>query len=236
MDNETTAMILSGSGYDLKISPEAYEQKKRVLSEASVVLAVTSNDESADAAYQMRKLAQMRILIDKSRKEVKEPVLVIGKMIDRMAKEFLEEIENEEHRIKGLIGFHAQAQLALKAEKEEQERTAFEAARIAREAAENGGVAAMLDHRQALAVKMQASEELAATKIAQGVRFVWDFEVESIEKLVKYAPELVEITPKRGNILAWIKSLESSDPCDNPIAVAESIGLKAFKKPVISTK
>jgi hypothetical protein len=236
MENETTAMILSGSGYDLRISPEAYEQKAKVLSEASVVLTVTSNDESADAAYQMRKLAQMRILIDKSRKEVKEPVIKIGKMIDKMAKEFLDEIENEEHRIKGLIGFHAQAQLALKAEKEEQERIAFEIAQKAREAAETGGIAAVLDHRQALVDKMQASDELAATKIAQGVRFVWDFEVESMNKLMVSAPELVDITPKRGNILAWIKSLETSGLSDDPIAVAAGIGLKAFKKPVVSTK
>ena len=236
MSNETTAMILSGSGYDLKISPEAYEQKKRVLSEASVVLSVSSNDESADAAYQMRKLAQMRILIDKSRKEIKEPVIIIGKMIDKMAKDFLDEIENEEHRIKGLIGFHAEAQRALQEEKAEQERIAFEVAQKAREAAETGGIAAVLDHRQALSDKIQASDELAATKIAQGVRFVWDFEVESLNKLMLSAPELVDITPKRGNILAWIKSLETSGLSDDPIAVAAGIGLKAFKKTVVSTK
>lgn len=236
MSNETTAMILSGSGYDLKISPEAIEAKKRILSEASIVTLVTSNDQSADAAFQMRKLAQMRILIDKSRKEVKEPVLRIGKMIDKMAKDFLNEIEFEEDRIKGLIGEHAEAVRLLQEQKAEQERIAFEQARIAREAAENGGVAAMLDHREALAVKMQVSQELAETKIADGVRFVWDFEVESMTKLMQSAPEFVEITPKRGNILAWIKSLETSDLSDDPIAVAEGIGLKAFKKPVVSTR
>lgn len=236
MENETTAMILSGSGYDLQISPEALENKKRVLSEASVVLTVSNNDESADAAFQMRKLAQMRILIDKSRKEVKEPVLRIGKMIDKMAKDFLDEIENEEQRIKGLIGFHAETQRALQEGKAEKERIAFEVARKASEEAESGGIAAVLDHRQALAEKMQASDELAAAKIAQGVRFIWDFEVVSMNKLMQSAPELVEITPKRGNILAWIKSLETSELSDDPIAVAEGIGLKAFKKPVVSTK
>lgn len=236
MENETTAMILSGSGYDLQISPEAFENKKRVLSEASVVLTVSNNDESADAAFQMRKLAQMRILIDKSRKEVKEPVLRIGKMIDKMAKDFLDEIENEENRIKGLIGLHAEAQRALQEEKAEKERIAFEVARKSREEAESGGIAAVLDHRQALADKMQASDDLAATKIAQGVRFIWDFEVVSMNKLMQSAPEFVEITPKRGNILAWIKSLETSELSDDPIAVAEGIGLKAFKKPVVSTK
>jgi len=234
MSNETTAMILSGSGYDLQISPEAIENKVRVLSEASVVLSVTSNDESADAAFQMRKLAQMRILIDKSRKEVKEPVIRIGKMIDKMAKDFLEEIEAEEGRIKGLIGDHAQQMLVLQAEKEEQERIAFEAAQAATLAAESGGIAAIIDYRNALSATLQASDELAAVKIAQGVRFAWDFEIEDIHTLADRRADLVSIEPRRSMILAMLKALEESG--EQVEQVVKNIGINAFKKPVVSSK
>lgn len=234
MSNETTAMILSGSGYDLQISPEAIENKVRVLSEASVVLSVTSNDESADAAYQMRKLAQMRILIDKSRKEVKEPVIRVGKMIDKMAKDFLEEIEAEEGRIKGLIGDHAQQMLVLQAEKEEQERIAYEAAQAATLAAESGGIAAMIDYRNALSAILQASDELAAVKIAQGVRFAWDFEIDDIHALADRRADLVSIEPRRSLILAMLKALEENG--EQVDLVVKNIGINAYKKPVVSSK
>ena len=231
----TETMILSGEGYALTITPEAEIQKNALLDVARAVQHVRSNDESADAAYHMRSLAQMRIAVDRSRKEIKEPVLRIGKLIDQTARNFLAEIEDEEERIRKLIGDHAAEMLKLKKEAEERERLAFEAEKAARELAESGGIAAVLEARDALQDKLKASEEVATTKIAQGVRFVWEFEITSVEDLMKFAPDLVKIEPKRREILLWLKGLEENEDRD-AAAIASQVGILAYKIPSVSTR
>jgi len=248
MTNET-ALILSGEGYSLTITPQAEEQKRDLLVASAHVNSVTNNDESADAAYHMRSLAQMRILVDKSRKEIKEPVIRIGKLIDATAKNFLAEIEDEENRIRKLIADHANEVARLAAIKAEEERLTFEAARAAREAAEaaqdaaeaTGKISDIVAAKQAdqerqdtLAARMEASNELASTKVAQGIRFAWDFEVRDIRELHARTQGLTEITVKRSAVLAHLKEIESL--MGEVESWAETVGLHAFKKPVISTK
>ena len=155
--NQLDAMpiILSGDGYSLTIDPNAHVRKQTMLSASAAIAKVTTNDESGDARVHLARLAAMRIEVDRCRKEIKEPVLRVGKLIDQAAKEFLSEIELEECRIKGLIGDHANDVARLKAIAEAEERKAFEFARAAREAAEESGrIADVLAHREAVAAKL----------------------------------------------------------------------------------
>jgi hypothetical protein len=236
MTNTTEIMplILAGSGYQLTIAPEAESRKAFLLVAASNVTSVTSNDESGDAQHVTRSLAAMRIEVEKSRKLVKEPVNRIGKLIDTAAAQFLSEIVGEEARIKKLIGDHAQEVQRLKAEKEAAERAAFDAARAAREAAEEGGIAAVLAAKRAAAEKMEASNQVAATKIADGVRFTWDFEVTDIDAVYRSMPNLVTLEVKRSAVLAWLRSLE--DDGRDVAAVANLAHIRAFKKPIVSSR
>jgi hypothetical protein len=183
MNTELMPLILAGDGYQLTISPEAEARKAEILSASSAIQIVGDNDESAVAQRHTRQLAAMRIEVEKSRKLVKEPVNRIGKMIDQAAADFLVEINAEEGRIKQLVGKHAEEVLRIKAEKEAAERAAFEAARAAREAAEQGGIAAIVAAKKAAAEKLEASAEVATTKVADGVRFAWDFEVVDLHML-----------------------------------------------------
>jgi hypothetical protein len=228
-------MTLTGTGYSLTITPEATEQKEKLIAASSEITSVTSNEESAGAGYEMRRLAQMRILIEKSRKEVKDPILKISKQIDQRAAEFLVEVEAEEARLRKLIGDHAIIMLKAKAEAEEAERLAFEAEKAARALADFGGIAAVLDARQALQDKLQASELVTETNVAQKVKFVWDFEVVSIKDLVRLAPEMVDFIPRRRDILVWLKNLEEKED-RNPSDVAAEFGISAAKIPSISTR
>jgi len=230
----TETLMLTGSGYNLTITEDALKRREDLLAKASTVTAVTSNDESYEAAYHVRDIAAMRIEVDKSRKEIKEPVIRIGKLIDSTAKEFLEDLQAEEDRIKGLIGAHAEDVAKAKAEAEQREREAFEAARAAREAAESGKIADVIAAKQTLAERMAASEEVATTNLAAGVRFAWDFEIEDLDTVYRVAPEFVTLEIKRAAVIAWLKEMESAD--DNVTGMAASIGIRAFKKPVISTK
>jgi hypothetical protein len=245
----TETLILSGEGYALTITPEAEIQKATMLDVARSVQHVRSNDESADAAYHLRSLAAMRIAVDKSRKEIKEPVIRIGKLIDSTAKNFLAEIEDEESRIRGLIGDHANEIARIAAMKAEEEHRAFDLARSAREAAEaaqdaaeaSGKIGDVIAAKQAeqtrqdaLAARMDASSALAATKVADGVRFAWDFEVIDLASVLRAAPELVSLEIKRASVLSWFRELEAAD--ENVAAAASLLNIRAFRKPVVSTR
>ena len=227
-------LILAGDGYQLTISEEAQARKAELLARSSTVAIVTDNDESAVAQRESRALAAMRIEVEKSRKLVKEPVNRIGKMIDQAAAEFLVEINAEEGRIKKLVGAHAEEVLRIKAEKEAAERAAFEAARAAREAAEEGGIAAVLAAKRAAAEKLEASAEVATTKVAEGVRFAWDFEVIDLDLLAAKEPMLVKIEPRRAEILAQLKDMEEHGYTVE--ALAATFGIRAFKKPIVSSR
>jgi len=231
---ELMPLILAGDGYQLTIADEAIIRKAELLSNSATITAVNDNDDSARAQFHTRQLAAMRIEVEKSRKLVKEPVNRIGKMIDAAAAEFLVEITAEEGRIKQLVGRHAEEVLRVKAEKEAAERAAFEAARAAREAAEEGGIAAVIAAKKAAAEKLEASAEVATTKVADGVRFAWDFEVTDIEAVYRAVPQLVSLEVKRSAVLAWLRSLEDDG---RDVAFAANLAhIHAFKKPIISSR
>ena len=231
---ELMPLILAGDGYQLTISDEAIQRKAEILSASSSIEIVGDNDESAVAQRHTRQLAAMRIEVEKSRKLVKEPVNRIGKMIDQAAAEFLVEITAEEGRIKQLIGRHAEEVLRVKAEAERAERAAFDAARAAREAAEEGGIAAVIAAKQAAAEKLEASAEVAATKVADGVRFAWDFEIDDIAAVYRVAPEFVNLEVKRAAVLAWFREMERADV--DVTTAASLVNIHAFKIPVVSSR
>lgn len=241
---ETASLILAGNGYQLTIAPEAESRKKELIEAAELVTTVTDNDESADAQVVSRKLAAMRIEVEKSRKLVKEPVNRIGKLIDKTAADFIGSLQAEEKRITRLVGDHAAEVARIKAEKEREERRAFEEARAAREAAEAAAEAAAntgkisdiiaakqadKERAEALAARMVASAEVAETKVADGVRFAWDFEVIDIDRFAADRPDLVTVEPKRAAILAELRDHDT-------IPRACAAGIRAFKKPVVSSR
>ena len=138
----------------------------------------------------------------------------------------------------------------IKQEKERAERLAFEEARAAREAAERAAEAAESSgklkdiiaakqaeaaRQEALASRMDASAEVAETKVAQGVRFAWDFEVTDMTLLASIKPDFVEMTARRAVILAWIKALDDGEIEDVDIHCMAA-GLRAFKRPVVSSR
>lgn len=143
--SNNTALILSGSGYELSIAPEAEAQKTEIIKDAALIVEVRDTPSSDAARNQIKKLAAMRNLVEKSRKDVKEPVLAIGRDIDAKAKAFVTEIESEEKRLTKLVGDHAaevererqrvMREMEEKRRKEEAERARIEAERIAAEKA-----------------------------------------------------------------------------------------------------
>ena len=81
---------------------------------------------------------------------------------------------------------------------------------------------------------MEASNEVAAAKIADGVRFAWDFEIDDIASVYRAAPEFVTLEVKRSAVLTWIRELEAAD--EDVAARLALLSIRAFKKPIVSSR
>lgn len=208
---------LTGSGYELTITEAAEESKRDLIVASSHINQVTSNDESGDASYYVRQLAQVRIAVEKSKKEIKAPILEISKRIEEVSRNYLFEVDEEEKRIKKLISDYSL----------EVARKKSEAMKVEASIYENN-----LSQQQ----KFKASTAVAELKTPQGVRFVFDFQVQSIDLVWKKSPDFVSATIKRSMVLSWLKGLEEQGLTDEEIVLlANGIGITVCKVPVVST-
>lgn len=157
MQNET--LILSGAGYNLSIAPEAEAQKAELLGNAAKIQAVDSALSSDAAGAQIKLLAAMRNLVEKSRTTVKAPVIKVGKDIDAKAMEFVSAIKDEEDRLKLLQSDYALVVM--------EERNRMLAEVRAKEAAE-----AKARHEAEMEAKRQAEAAEKARRDAEAVE--WD--------------------------------------------------------------
>lgn len=96
-------LILRGRGYETLASPSAIDQKRLIIDAARKVVAVTDQDSFDIAQGRLKSLANLRNAVEKSRTEVKAPVLELGRRIDQVAKDFSAEIVTEEARLSGLV-------------------------------------------------------------------------------------------------------------------------------------
>ena len=104
---ETTALILKGAGYGIEIDPSAETTKLRILKEAALIFEVNDPTACAAARIQLDQLSSMRILVEKSRTEVKKPVLQVGRDIDSKAADFVADILLAEARVRKLMEDYA---------------------------------------------------------------------------------------------------------------------------------
>ncbi|MDB6080481.1 MAG: hypothetical protein JWO82_4228 [Akkermansiaceae bacterium] len=164
---EQPPLILTGDGYALTITPEA-EKMKAILLKCAEGIQIVDNDDGATwASDEVKNLARMRNLVEKSRKLAKEPVLRIGGDIDARAKEFVADIEKHEMRLKGLLGDYAtRVEEKRKAAIAEERRLAAEAeaARIAEEKAAADAEAARLAALAATEVVVSDDDEIEAAE------------------------------------------------------------------------
>jgi DNA repair exonuclease SbcCD ATPase subunit len=125
----TTALAILGDGYQIQITPEAEKQKATIIQAARAVVAVTDADSCDIAQSRLRSLASVRTAVESSRKQVKAPVIDLGKRIDGIAADFVADVVAEEARLSSLVTEYAREQQRIKREAElaaEQERQRIE--------------------------------------------------------------------------------------------------------------
>lgn len=118
----TGSLILRGHGYETLVTQTAAEQKRIIVEASRKVVAVTDSASCDLAQSRIKSLASIRTAVEKSRKDIKAPVIELGRRIDATATEFVAEVITEESRLSGLVADYV---------REEQRK-----AREAREAAE----------------------------------------------------------------------------------------------------
>ena len=148
----TTALAILGDGYQIQITPEAEKQKATIINAARAVVAVTDTDSCDIAQSRLRSLASVRTAVESSRKQVKAPVIDLGKRIDGIAADFVADVIAEEARLSGLVTEYAREQQRIKREVElaaEQERQRVERERHEAEMAAQREAARIERERQA---------------------------------------------------------------------------------------
>lgn len=220
----------------LSITEHAHLAKKDALEAAALIKTVSSDmtqQAAADANVSIKKVLKV---VESSRKEIKAPVIAMGKEIDRMAEEFSEDLELESRRLERMIAPYeegkrkaaAEAEAKRQAEirklEEENRKAQEEAARKIREAQEAAAKSANeADKKRAdeLAAKMKAEadkkdaeyEEALRAKPIQATKTeglvgkeVIKFEVLDIVALSRSHPHLVRMEVNVSAMNIFLKS------------------------------
>lgn len=131
----SAALVLKGFGGVPEITPSAQELKVQALALARPIAKVENEQEQAIAIDALQALKAIRTGMEATRKSVKAPVLELGRQIDSIASDFLDDCSKQEGRLQGLINHYQRKQLeAQRAEEERVRREQAEALRLEDEA------------------------------------------------------------------------------------------------------
>ena len=173
-------------------------------------------DDLADldaAAAALTKLKALTRSVEDSRKEVKAPVIEVGRRIDGVAKDYLTPLEAEAKRLSVIVGSY-QESARRKAEKDREDAARVQADALAELNAKQAEAIAQGDEAAADAAR---ADKIAASQLAvidaegpkpQGIvtRTAWKFEVTDIYYLFKSKPDLCLIEPNNAAIRALLKA------------------------------
>lgn len=205
----------------ISLTPDALDLASNLHTELAEITLVDSPATQALATERACNAQRFLKQVEASRKDVKAPIIEIGRKIDELAKSLAGPVEAEMKRVGGLVAKFQQAEAIRvereRAEREKREREAMEAARLAAEAERKAAEAMKDEASLAAAVKAEAEAKQkeaemyaeltkpqpAAVKASGSVtKKVLRWEVTDIHALYKAAPHLVKLEP---NVMA-IKS------------------------------
>lgn len=192
---------------EVVIANEAYDLRSHALLDAGNVVAVDDVFDANAAATAQAALKHILTEIESSRKDVKAPILQIGRKIDAIAKDFIADVVTEEARIAKLLGAYQRIERDKKVAAQREAMAAENAIMIeqAQKAADSGDV-------------MQPIEQTALDKIAElrnqvadkhdavagvKVKTTTKFEVLDAAVLLQARPDL--FTPDDKKIRAALK-------------------------------
>lgn len=215
---DSLEIIVSGSlpRPEIELSPAAFNARTLALEASGRIKAIGTVADLDAAAAALTKIKSLTRTVEDSRKEVKAPVLEVGKRIDSTAKDYLAPLEAEAKRLSVIVGAYQEA-ARRKAEKEREEAAKAQAAALAEMNAKQAEALAQGDEAAADAARAEAADKIAASQLAvidaegpkpEGIvtRTSWKFEVLDINTLHRNRPELCVVEPNNAAIRAVVKA------------------------------
>ena len=194
------------NGVTIEIIAEAEQMKIEALMSSKGIQTVDDGFEATIAAEAQSALRHLIKGIEESRKDAKAPVLEIGRQIDGVAKDYIEDVKAEESRIAQLLGAFQIVERDKKIAAERQAR--IQEQQVMAEAAQqldaDSDNTDLLDDAQAhiATLRKEAASKhdaVAGVKVRKTIKF----EVESEAKLMAARPDL--FSPNESKIRAALK-------------------------------
>ena len=200
----------------IAIVPAALEARRVALAASGECKAIASAADLDAAGAALTAIKALTRSVEDSRKDVKAPVLDVGRRIDAVAKDYLAPLEAEGKRLSVLVGAFQEA-ARRKAEREREEAARIQAEAVAEMARKQAEAMAAGDEAAADAARAEAADKIAEAQLAainaegpkaEGIvtRTAWKFEVVDVDALFKARPELVLMEPNNAAIRAVIKA------------------------------
>ena len=188
------------NGVAIEIVAEAEQMKIEALMSSKGIGSVTDGFEATIAAKAQSALRNLIKGIEESRKVAKSPVLDIGREIDGIAKDYIDEVKDEELRIAKLLGAFQKVERDKKIEAERQARVEEQKilVKATQDALETGQDIQQHDNamQKIVALRQQAAakhEAVAGVK----VRTITKFEIVDEAKTFKARPDLFSLDDKK---------------------------------------
>lgn len=219
----TNALIITPSlGLSIVTTAnEARIKRDDLLNQATLVALVADRIDADDATLLLRRLKTFEVSIEQARTQAKAPVLEIGKKIDELAKELVDQLKVETGRISRVLGAfeleeRRKADAARYAAEQEARRIAEEArlkSLEVRAAAPDALAADRASDRvtekaveQIVALKQVAAASTVTRQAGTTVREDVCFEVIDLQALYSFNPTLVVLEPNGSAIRAILRA------------------------------
>lgn len=206
IENQTQIMVSDFAARSVSFSESVTEARDLVLSRCGLIGRVTNAAEQTKAVAAQSELAQIVSEVERTRKQVKQPLLDFERRIDDAARKFRAECDPELLRLSELIGDYQ----ALEQEKQRAaERLKQEnITGLERDRATELATAKSHDEADAINERYTDKAQLLAEKPAvllprakgQVVKSDWEITVTDLWLLAKAHPTCVKITPLNSEI------------------------------------
>lgn len=219
----STQITLTGvTSPTVQITPAAHEAKRVVLAAAAACTEVVSAETQQAAITALAQVKSLLDSIETARTEVKAPILAAGKQIDKVAKNFVAEMEIEKQRLEVLVGAFQEAERvkAARAKADAERAEKLRLSRLQQEeekrvgAESKGRTGTLIEDLSEMrekaaedvaAIRQDAADASVAAPTGTQVRRNWQFEVTDINALFAANPHLCTIEPNNAAIRAVIK-------------------------------
>ena len=189
------------NGVAIEIVAEAEQMKIEALMSSKGIGSVTDGFEATIAAKAQSALRNLIKGIEESRKAAKSPVLDIGREIDGIAKDYIDEVKDEELRIAKLLGAFQKVERDKKIEAERQARVEEQKilVKATQDALETGQDIQQLDQSAQHKIVALRQEAAAKHQAVAGVkvRTTTKYEIVDEAETLKARPDLFSLDDKK---------------------------------------